>query len=136
MTQTNSTVLSRRGFLRGHFRADPEVEAPVVHTESVEPLPGGDPGPEALPMPWERGPRPTGPQRPARPGGFVIAADKCLAHRGQACSVCRERCPVPGAIAVERGQPRIVADICDGCGVCVATCPAPILAIRFQGVRP
>ncbi|MCL4223093.1 MAG: 4Fe-4S binding protein, partial [Myxococcales bacterium] len=42
------------------------------------------------------------------------------------CSVCVERCPRPGAIVVAAGRPRVVPEACDGCGQCVAVCPAPI----------
>lgn len=52
------------------------------------------------------------------------------------CAVCVERCPVPGAIVVEAGWPRVVADRCDGCGTCVAVCPAPILALAIEPRPP
>lgn len=45
------------------------------------------------------------------------------------CSVCSERCPVPGAIRKERGLPMVVPDVCTGCGVCHEVCPAPRNAV-------
>lgn len=57
-----------------------------------------------------------------------IDGEACLATRTM-CSVCVERCPRPGAIVVEAGRPRVVAAACDGCGRCLAVCPAPSLAI-------
>lgn len=53
----------------------------------------------------------------------------CLAYTGSFCSVCSERCPVPGAIEVAGGRPAIRADACTGCGVCANVCPAPQNAV-------
>lgn len=65
----------------------------------------------------------------------VIAGRHCLAYQGTFCSTCRERCPVAGAIVVERGMPRVVADRCNGCRICHDVCPAPINAIRLVPFR-
>jgi ferredoxin-type protein NapF len=54
--------------------------------------------------------------------------DACLALRGVECRICGECCdagairfrPCRGAVA----QPRLDADLCSGCGACVAPCPA------------
>ncbi|MEM7168034.1 MAG: 4Fe-4S binding protein [Planctomycetota bacterium] len=56
----------------------------------------------------------------------------CLAQQGSFCTVCHEQCPVPGATRLEEGRPRIVADVCTGCGVCRFACPAPENAILLQ----
>lgn len=64
-----------------------------------------------------------------RMGTALIQVMDCLAHQGGTCSSCWERCPAPGAIAVEDGRPRIVADLCTGCGVCQHVCPAPHNAV-------
>ena len=58
----------------------------------------------------------------------VIQGRFCLAY-SSFCTVCSERCPVPGAMKVEKGIPMIVADVCTGCGVCHEVCPAPINAV-------
>lgn len=60
----------------------------------------------------------------------IIAGRDCLAYQGTFCTACHERCPVAGAIAVERGLPRVVPETCTGCGVCHEACPAPENAIR------
>jgi ferredoxin len=59
-----------------------------------------------------------------------VLPHRCIATRSF-CSVCSERCPAPGAIVVERGRPRIEPARCDGCGECIAACPAPILAFAL-----
>lgn len=56
----------------------------------------------------------------------------CLAWQGSFCTTCVERCPVEGAILVEAGRPRVVAERCDGCGTCVRVCPAPINAFELR----
>ena len=59
----------------------------------------------------------------------IIQGRHCLAYQSSFCSTCKERCPENGAIITERGIPRIVADLCTGCGICHELCPAPTNAI-------
>lgn len=59
-----------------------------------------------------------------------VLPHRCLAT-SSFCSVCSEHCPAPGAIVTRHGQPRVVAELCDGCGRCIAACPAPILAFAL-----
>jgi len=59
----------------------------------------------------------------------VIQGRYCLAYQKSFCSVCKERCPVSGAIVSERGIPHVVADACTGCNICYEVCPAPTNAI-------
>jgi len=72
---------------------------------------------------------------PAGTSVAIIAGRHCLAYRGTLCSTCRERCPQTGAIIVERGLPKVNAELCDGCGLCQELCPAPNPAI-FMVARP
>lgn len=58
----------------------------------------------------------------------------CLPYSGTACTLCSEKCPVPGAMEVVDGKPRIFEDVCTGCGVCSAVCPAPVNAILVMPV--
>jgi len=59
--------------------------------------------------------------------------DRCLAQQGVVCQVCTEHCPSravrfapqPGSIPV----PVLDASACQGCGACVATCPAQAISI-------
>ncbi len=55
----------------------------------------------------------------------------CLAWQGSFCSICSERCPVEDAIVIELGRPRVVDTRCNGCGLCVQVCPAPLNAFEF-----
>ncbi|HET6407737.1 MAG TPA: 4Fe-4S dicluster domain-containing protein [Chthoniobacteraceae bacterium] len=66
---------------------------------------------------------------PKKIGLARIDAVNCLPYQGRACSACVEDCPVPGAIVLVGEKPRIVEDICTGCGVCQFVCPAPDNAI-------
>jgi Pyruvate/2-oxoacid:ferredoxin oxidoreductase delta subunit len=63
----------------------------------------------------------------------VIQGRHCLAYRSLSCSSCVERCPQPGAIAVDHGIPRVVAGQCTGCAICHDVCPAPTNAVLMIG---
>jgi ferredoxin len=60
-----------------------------------------------------------------------VLPHRCLATTSF-CSVCVERCPIEGAIVVTLGRPQVEAHRCDGCGKCIAACPAPILAFELR----
>lgn len=60
----------------------------------------------------------------------------CLAYQGSFCSVCVERCPVDGAMVVERGKPRVDPDFCTGCNICHEVCPAPKNAVFLVTRKP
>lgn len=84
----------------------------------------------ALP-PWEL-------RREARAGGapklgglVMVVRSACLAWGGTSCWTCSERCPVEGAITLDAGRPTIDVTRCDGCGECVAACPAPTNALKL-----
>jgi ferredoxin-type protein NapG len=62
-------------------------------------------------------------------GKASIKTSDCLAYQGGFCSTCAERCPVSGAIEVNMGKPKIVTNLCTGCGICHHVCPAPWNAI-------
>ncbi len=66
----------------------------------------------------------------------VIQGRYCLAYQGSFCSVCYERCPVPHAIQLNEGMPRVVLETCTGCGVCHEVCPAPQNAVLITERRP
>ncbi|WP_127959969.1 ferredoxin-type protein NapF [Serratia microhaemolytica] len=60
-------------------------------------------------------------------------ADHCLALRGVECRSCQDSCEVP-AIAFRPqlngvAQPLLDQNSCNGCGACVAPCPAQAIAI-------
>jgi ferredoxin-type protein NapG len=56
----------------------------------------------------------------------------CLPFQGSVCSSCVEACPVPGAMQLNGNKPKIVEEICTGCGVCQFVCPAPDNAILLM----
>ncbi len=66
----------------------------------------------------------------------VISGRNCLAYQRSFCSSCVERCPVEGAISSQQGLPRINADACTGCRICLDVCPAPTKAILMIKRRP
>ncbi|QDT11968.1 4Fe-4S dicluster domain-containing protein [Stieleria marina] len=65
-------------------------------------------------------------------GTAKVTEHLCLAHHHTTCTVCSERCPVKGVIAVTDGKPTIDQDTCTGCGVCRFVCPAPENAILLM----
>lgn len=71
------------------------------------------------------------PRRGSWMGTASVLPFSCLATAPGGCSVCAERCPVPGALVREAGRPVISKDMCTGCGVCHHVCPAPSNAIMI-----
>lgn len=71
---------------------------------------------------------------PLRMAVARVSPITCLAHQHSFCTVCSEQCPVPGAIEVTQGKPRIIEEVCTGCGVCQHVCPAPENAILLMPV--
>lgn len=65
----------------------------------------------------------------------IIQGRHCLALTSF-CSVCLERCPVPGALRLVNGMPMVVPDACTGCAVCHQVCPAPTNAVLLLPRRP
>lgn len=66
----------------------------------------------------------------------VIQGRHCIAYQQSYCSVCYERCPVPQAIEFNEGMPRIVLEVCTGCGICREVCPAEENAVLLVERRP
>ncbi|WP_052573080.1 4Fe-4S binding protein [Haloferula sp. BvORR071] len=115
----NPRPVSRREMFRSLFgRSHQETkQEPAPTTASPEPVP--------LPQP------------PPASGELALILDRfCLAYQGSFCSVCAERCPVPGAITTKDGKPSIVPDLCTGCRVCHDVCPAPKKAVFFVSRKP
>ncbi len=68
-------------------------------------------------------------ENPTKMGTAMVQVMDCLAWQRSFCTVCEERCPVPGAITLEEGKPTVQSSSCTGCGVCLHVCPAPRKAI-------
>lgn len=83
--------------------------------------------------PWQhrRPSRAPGSGAPRLDRPVTVMTSACLAWQGTPCWTCSERCPVPGAIVLDRGRPRIDLARCDGCGECVLACPAPHNALKL-----
>lgn len=68
-------------------------------------------------------------EAPAALGAARVAPLDCLNRLSNTCSVCLERCPVPGAIDFIADVPEVNERMCTGCGICQHVCPAPQNAI-------
>jgi len=69
------------------------------------------------------------PEAPAALGTAHVSPLDCLNRLSNTCSVCVERCPVPGAITFGGDVPEVNERLCTGCGMCQYVCPAPTNAI-------
>ena len=122
---SSQVTLSRRAFL-GFLRKKEEPVRPS------EPTPAEGFSLEAF---YAARARPGAATAPASRMTVRVRPHLCLAWQGSFCSTCSERCPVEGAIAVESGHPRVVEARCNGCGLCVQVCPAPLNAFEFLPSR-
>jgi ferredoxin-type protein NapG len=68
-------------------------------------------------------------EAPAALGAARVSPLDCLNRLSATCSVCVERCPVPGAIDFVADVPEVNERLCTGCGICQHVCPAPQNAI-------
>ncbi len=68
-------------------------------------------------------------EAPAALGTARVSQMDCLNRLSTTCSVCIERCPVPGAIHFVDNLPEVNERLCTGCGFCQHVCPAPQNAI-------
>jgi len=138
-------AIEEGAFLDGCTRCDACVEAcphdAIVHaplrfrdaagTPMIDPSPNGQPCwmCEDFPCIAACEPNVLRMDMPKRMGEARIDVHTCLAHIGSFCTVCSEQCPVEGAIEVTNGKPRIITEVCTGCGVCHHVCPAPANAV-------
>lgn len=68
-------------------------------------------------------------------GVAVVVKDACVAWDWAGCTVCKDECPVEGAITLdEQDRPVMHADYCDGCGKCEQVCPSASLRAYNAGV--
>ncbi|HYO70348.1 MAG TPA: 4Fe-4S binding protein [Archangium sp.] len=137
---SSQVTLSRRAFL-GLRRREAESQPPVAPAPASAPV-ASEPGfsLEAFYSARAQSGEVTGRDLPVfslREGLRTVRVrpQHCLAWQGSFCGTCSERCPVEGAIAVESGRPRVVEERCNGCGLCVQLCPAPINALELIPLR-
>lgn len=72
-----------------------------------------------------------------RMGTVRILAEHCLAHAGEPCARCVERCPYRGSAirTDEAGLPVVDASRCTGCGLCYPVCPTSPKALVIEPSR-
>ncbi|MBV7314855.1 ferredoxin-type protein NapF [Shewanella sp. NIFS-20-20] len=67
---------------------------------------------------------------------IAVVAPACLTLAGVTCQTCRDHCDASAIKFSYRAQstptPEIVADLCTGCGACVAPCPSQAIQIMPQ----
>ena len=57
-----------------------------------------------------------------------VIKDSCVAWEWTGCTVCKDECPVEGAITLDdHDRPVVHSDLCDGCGRCEEVCPTASL---------
>ena len=68
-------------------------------------------------------------------GVAVVVKDACVAWDWAGCTVCKDECPVEGAITLdEQDRPVVHPDYCDGCGKCEQVCPSASVRAYNAGV--
>lgn len=61
-------------------------------------------------------------------GVAVVVKDACVAWDWAGCTVCKDECPVEGAITLDdHDRPVVHPEYCDGCGKCEQVCPSASL---------
>ncbi|MEG2628522.1 MAG: 4Fe-4S dicluster domain-containing protein [Raoultibacter sp.] len=61
-------------------------------------------------------------------GVAKVVKDACVAWDWSGCTVCKDACPVEGAITLDdHDRPVVQEDLCDGCGLCEQVCPSASL---------
>ncbi|WP_139651618.1 4Fe-4S dicluster domain-containing protein [Raoultibacter phocaeensis] len=69
-------------------------------------------------------------------GVAKVIKDACVAWDWTGCTVCKDECPVEGAITLDdHERPVVHADLCDGCGRCEEVCPSASLRAYNNAVE-
>ena len=69
-------------------------------------------------------------------GVAVVVKDACVAWDWSGCTVCKDECPVEGAITLDdHDRPVVHPDFCDGCGRCEQVCPSASLRAYDASVQ-
>lgn len=68
-------------------------------------------------------------------GLAVINRETCLAFTSDSCNLCHVECPYEAIDLDEQGYPVVVANRCNGCGVCENVCPVLSLRSYIGGER-
>jgi ferredoxin-type protein NapF len=62
-------------------------------------------------------------------GKAAVIESNCLSFNGRTCGVCYDACPVKAILLFERAKPRVIDELCIGCGRCEERCPQVPTAI-------
>lgn len=69
-------------------------------------------------------------------GHTADISESCLVHSGVSCMSCRDACPEDAIRFRPRMGgpfiPEVLENICNGCGACVAPCPANAIVMRIE----
>lgn len=69
-------------------------------------------------------------------GIAVVIKDSCVAWDWTGCTVCKDECPVEGAITLDdHERPVVHSDLCTGCGRCEEVCPSASLRAYNNAVE-
>lgn len=64
----------------------------------------------------------------ARIGVARLDPEICLSYISSSCNICHTECPYEAIELDDSGNPLVVAERCNGCGVCENLCP--VLSLR------
>ena len=66
-------------------------------------------------------------------GIAVIIEPDCVAWDWEGCTVCVDKCPLKAIYLDEYKRPVVIAERCNGCGVCQFVCPSTSLRTSIKG---
>lgn len=66
-------------------------------------------------------------------GVAVIIEEYCVAWDWVGCTVCVDKCPLKAIYLDENKRPVIIAEKCNGCGICEIECPSTSLGRGKKG---
>lgn len=66
-------------------------------------------------------------------GRVFLDESRCLPFMGPECGACANTCPGEvRALTLKLGRPRVDAESCIGCGLCIVACPTSPAALKLE----